>query len=128
VRPADRPLEIVGDRKWIGTAVRTLLHASLREHSDQKVIAECRAIVGDAPAAQLAVGGEDAVRALNETGDQAAGVRFDGWRGGYGMTLRVASWVIEAHGGVIWSTKHPERPMERAHWSAGSAMRIPLRG
>lgn len=127
VRGANRPLEVVGDRKWIGTAVRTLLHASLREHSDQKVIAECRIVEGDAPALQLAMGIEHAVRALNEEGATASGLRFDGWRGGYGMTLRVARWVIEAHGGVIWSTKHPDRPVERAHWSAGSALRIPLR-
>jgi len=128
LRGADRPLEVIGDRKWIGTAVRTLLHASLREHSDQQVIAECRIVEGDPAMVQLAVGRDEAVRALNDEGAAAAGMRFDGWRGGYGMTLRVARWVIEAHGGVIWSTKHPDRPMERAHWSAGSAMRIPLRG
>ena len=127
VRGADRPLEVVGDRKWIGTALKTLLHASLREHSDQKVIAECRTIDGDVPAVQLAVGADEAVRALNQEDAEAPGTRFDGWRGGYGLTLRVARWVIEAHDGVIWSTKHPERPMERAHWSAGSALRLPLR-
>jgi K+-sensing histidine kinase KdpD len=127
VRGSERVLEVIGDRKWIGNAVRTLLHASLRESDRQTVIAECRAIAGERPAAQLAVGGPSAIEALNEAGDaRGAETRFDGWRGGYGMTFRVTRWVVEAHGGVIWSTPHPDKLQDHPGWSAGTAFRIPL--
>ena len=127
VREPGRVLEVVGDRKWLGTAVRTLLHASLRESDRQTVIAECRAIEGERAAAQLAVGSAAAIEALSAAGDaHGTETRFDGWRGGYGMTFRVARWVVEAHGGVIWSAPHPDKLQDHPGWSAGTAFRIPL--
>ncbi len=112
------PLEVVGDRARLATAVRALLHAALRERGDAGiVVAHCARSDVDGAWALLAVGDESDVATLMSA-QRASG--FDEWRGGMGLALPVARRVVAAHGGTIWSASG-ERPR------AGSAMRIPLR-
>lgn len=121
VRGADRPLEVIGDRARLGTAVRALLHDAVRERSQGTVLARCERQDGDGAWALLAVGRDEAdVAALAAA--PAAG--FDEWRSGLGMALPIARRVVDAHGGSIWSVLW-SAPDEPRH--AGSAMRIPLR-
>jgi signal transduction histidine kinase len=122
---ADAPLEVVGDRAHLGRAVGTLLHASLRERGDPGVItAELSRVNGSPPAAQLVVGDEETRRALQVDSSAA----YDEWHGGQGLARPLARMVVLAHGGTIWSTPKPDRDRERPGWSAGSALRIPLKG
>ena len=125
LRRPDGPLEVEGDRKRLADAVRTLFRASLRERGLPGVlVAQLSRVNGSPPAALLTIGDESFRQALGET----PGADFDGWRGGVGAVLRIAKWVVEAHGGQLWSAADPDRDRTRAGWSGGTAMRIPLKG
>jgi hypothetical protein len=101
-------------------AIRTLLHAALRERGEPGVIiAQCSVVDGAPPWAVLAVGEEQALPSL-VAASLGAPPPFDEWRGGLGLALPVARRVIEALGGALWSA-----PGERPR--AGSALRLPLR-
>ena len=119
VRGSDQPLEVIGDRARVSTAVQALLHAALRERGEPGVIiAQCSRLAGSPPSALLAIGDESTVRIVAAAAADAP--TFDEWRGGLGMALPVARRVVEAHGGALWSA-----PGERPR--AGSALRIPLK-
>jgi signal transduction histidine kinase len=125
VKSQDGPLMVVGDRRQLGEAVKALFRASLRERGDPGVVvAEMSRLPGAEPAALLVVGDEPFRRALRAKMD----TEFDSWRGGLGVTLPIASRVVAAHGGMLWSTPDPKRDQTRPGWSGGSALRIPLRG
>jgi signal transduction histidine kinase len=124
VQSENGPLMVVGDRRQLGEAVKALFRASLRERGEPGVvIAEVARVSGSQPAALLAIGDEPFRRALRSATD----TEFDGWRGGLGVVLPIASRVVAAHGGVLWSTPDPKRDQNRAGWSGGSALRIPLK-
>ena len=124
VRGQDGPLVVVGDRRQLGEAVKALLRASLRERGEPGVVvAELSRLTGSQPAALLVIGDEPFRHALRAKTD----TEFDGWRGGLGVVLPIASRVVEAHGGRLWSTPDPKRDPNRAGWSGGSALRIPLK-
>ena len=125
VRAGNHPLPVVGDRRQLGEAVIALLRASMRERGEPgAVVAEVTRLAGPPPAALLMIGDDsirDALRASMDT-------EFDGWRGGLGVKLPIARHVVEAHGGTIWSTPDPKKlSRDRAGWSGGSAIRIPLK-
>ena len=120
VRVPNRPVTVTGDRTRLSVAIRTLLHAALRERGEPGVIiAQCSVVDGAPPWAVLAVGEEHALPSLV---DATLGTPppFDEWRGGLGLALPVARRVIEALGGSLWSA-----PGDRPR--AGSALRLPLR-
>ena len=119
IRGADRPLEIVGDRIRLETAIGALMRAALRERGEPgAIVVECLATDGDQPSAVVAIGDEEIVRELKHP---SSGARFDEWRGGgLGLALPVARRVVEAHGGTLWSGM-------RDGPRAGSAFRIPLK-
>jgi signal transduction histidine kinase len=120
VRVPKRQVTVIGDRARLSAAVRTLLHAALRERGEPGVIvAECSAIDAAPPWAMLAVGEEDALPSLVDAG-LGTPPPFDEWRGGLGLSLPVARRVVEALGGSLWSA-----PGARPR--AGSALRLPLR-
>lgn len=50
---------------------------------------------------EIHIGDEDTLAALDAEGAAPREV-FDEWRGGSGLTLPTARWIIEAHGGQIW--------------------------
>lgn len=119
VRGGDLPLEVVGDQARVGSAVRALLYAALRERGEPGVIiAECSRLAQSPPSALLVIGDEATIRAVAAAAADAP--TFDEWRGGLGMALPVARRVVEAHGGALWSA-----PGDRPR--AGSALRIPLK-
>jgi signal transduction histidine kinase len=124
VRGTDGPLIVVGDRRQLGEAVKALFRASLRERGEPGVVvAELSRVTGSQPAALLVIGDEPFRHALQTATD----AEFDGWRGGLGVVLPIASRVVAAHGGRLWSTPDPKRDPNRAGWSGGSALRIPLK-
>jgi signal transduction histidine kinase len=120
VKTADGPVTVAGDRARLGTIVRALMHAALRERGTPGDIVAAVTVTRDAAAsfAVLAVGDESILGTLV---DAARGTPppFDEWRGGLGMALPVGRRVIDAHGGALWSA-----PGERPR--AGSALRLPL--
>jgi two-component system cell cycle sensor histidine kinase PleC len=119
VRGADQPLDVLGDRTRLATALQALLHAALRERGEPGVIvAKVSKARSGPPAAIVAIGAEGMVGTLEEAA--ALDAPFDEWRGGLGLALPVARRVVEAHGGSLWSA-----PGERPR--AGSALRIPLK-
>jgi signal transduction histidine kinase len=120
VRIPDGPVAVTGDRARLSAAIKTLLHAALRERGEPGVIvADCSIVDGAQRWAVLAVGDGDAVRSLIEAGMNTP-LPFDEWRGGLGLALPVARRVVEALGGALWSA-----PGDKPR--AGSALKLPLR-
>jgi len=120
VRVPNRPVTVTGDRARLSVAIKTLLHAALRERGEPGVIvAECSTVDGAPPWAVLAVGEEQALPSL-VSASLGTPPPFDEWRGGLGLALPVARRVIEALDGALWSA-----PGDRPR--AGSALRLPLR-
>jgi signal transduction histidine kinase len=120
LRVPNQPVTVTGDRARLGAAVKTLLHAALRERGEPGVIvAECSVVDNSPGWAVLAVGAEDTLPSLIQAGFSTP-PPFDEWRGGLGLTLPVARRVVEALGGALWSA-----PGDRPR--AGSALKLPIR-
>jgi len=120
VRVPHRPVTVTGDRARLSAAIKTLLHAALRERGEPGVIvAECSVVDGAPSWAVLAVGEEQALPSLVAAA-LGSPPPLDEWRGGLGLALPVARRVVEALGGSLWSA-----PGDRPR--AGSALRLPLR-
>jgi two-component system cell cycle sensor histidine kinase PleC len=120
VRGAERPLQIVGDKARIASAVRVLLHLIIRERADAVVVTECSVAEGAQPMALVVISEESRVQELTEA--RAAGTMVGEWKAGTGFGLPLARRVVEAHGGTISSAPgdHPDKPR------SGMALRIPL--
>ena len=114
-RGADRQVMVTGDRVRIATAVRALIHASVRERpAPGVVVAECSIV---STWGVVAVGDNALLPALvRSAGDAPPG--FDEWRGGMGLSLPVGKRVVESQGGAVWSIGDgPQR---------ASGLRLPL--
>jgi signal transduction histidine kinase len=114
-RGADRPVMVTGDRVRIGTAVRALIHASVRERAEAGVVvAECSIVD---TWGVVAVGDDAWLPGLvRSAGGAPPG--FDEWRGGMGLSLPVGKRVVESQGGAVWSIgEGPQR---------ASGLRLPL--
>ena len=120
VKSADGPVMVSGDRARLGTIVRTLMHAALRERGTPGVIVSAVTARRDTtpPYAVVAIGEESILDSLADLA-QGTPPPFDEWRGGLGMALPVGRRVIDAHGGALWSAPGREP-------RAGSALRLPL--
>lgn len=117
---ATKHVPVAGDRLRLGTALRALVHAALRERVEPGVVVVACSTVADGggPWALVTIGDETAIPALAGLARAAAPPPFDEWRGGLGLALPVGRRLIEAHGGAVWSA--PDNPR------AGSAFRLPL--
>ncbi len=120
-RGTNQPVMVTGDRTRLGTALRALIHAAVRERGEPGVIVvECSILSNSTPASALVtIGDEATVRALAEAARSEP--PFDEWRGGLGLALPIGRRVIERQGGALWSVAGD-------HSRAGSAVRLPIAG
>ncbi|MBI3048423.1 MAG: HAMP domain-containing histidine kinase [Acidobacteria bacterium] len=117
---ATQPINVAGDRPRLGSALRALVQAALRERAEPGVVVvQCSMIAeGSKPWAVVAIGDETVTPALIDAARADSPPPFDEWRGGMGLALPVGRRLIEAHGGGVWSA--PSSPR------AGSALRLPI--
>ena len=114
------PVHVTGDRIRLGTMVKALMLATLRERDEPGVIVvECSTLSDTNQTwALVTVGDETATPALLDAARDAPPY-FDEWREGLGFALPVGRRVIEAHGGAVWSV-----PVGAPR--TGSAIRLPV--
>lgn len=120
LRGTDRPLVVTGDRTRLGAALKSLMHAALRERGEPGTIVVDCSTIGAADGMRfvlVAFGDQTVLPALIAPATGTA-PPFDEWRGGLGLALPVARRVIEGHGGALWSADGAR---------AASALRLPLR-
>ncbi len=99
-RTAGRPVTVTGDRVRIAAAIKALIHAAVRERSAAGVVvAECSIV--DAWGV-VAVSDEALLPEFARSAREAP-PEFDEWRGGMGLSLPLATRVVESQGGAIWS-------------------------
>ena len=120
-RGTTQPVMVTGDRTRLGSALRALMHAAVRERGEPGVIVvECSIQQDTTPASALITIGDEATgRALAEAATSKP--PFDEWRGGLGLALPIGRRVIERQGGTVWSVAGD-------HSHAGSAVRLPITG
>src|SRR5688572_22281835 len=99
-RGCDQPIIVTGDRVRIGKALSALMHAALRERGEPgAIIAECSVekdwVVLTVSEPSLAPSLRDGPRLTPPFADE--------WWGGTGFSRPLARWIIEAHGGALWS-------------------------
>jgi signal transduction histidine kinase len=99
-RGCDRPVIVCGDRPRLGKALAALMHAALREQGPPGVIAvEC----STAADRVLVTVSDPALAASLRNGPTLTPAFADEWWGGTGFSRPMARWIIEAHGGALWS-------------------------
>lgn len=97
------PAPISADIGRLRDALNWILVALRRElvMADRLIVRERPSMHNGAAAYELHIGDEETVAAIDA---EAAGhLVFDEWRGGNGMLLPIARWVLDAHGGHIWA-------------------------
>ena len=96
----DQPIMVTGDRARMKQALTALMHAALREQGEPiVVVAECRAEPGWAVITVCEPSLAEALR----SGPRLHPPFADEWWGGTGFSRPLARWIIEAHGGALWS-------------------------
>lgn len=120
LRGTDRPLVVTGDRTRLGAALKSLMHAALRERGEPgAIVVDCSTIgAADGTRFVLVAVGDQAVLPALVASAADNPPPFDEWRGGLGLALPLARRVIEGHGGALWSADGVR---------AASALRLPLR-
>jgi signal transduction histidine kinase len=99
-RGCDQPIVMVGDRARIKQAFGALMHAALREQGAPIVlVAECSVEPGWA----LVTVCEPSLAPALRQGPRLTPPFADEWWGGTGFSRPLARWIIEAHGGALWS-------------------------
>jgi K+-sensing histidine kinase KdpD len=93
-----------GDAVRLRGAFTSLLHAIRREivTSSRLYVRERAGEYGGQRASWLAIGDADRIDAL-ETATPETLATFEEWRGGCGLSLPIARWILAAHGGAVWS-------------------------
>lgn len=99
-RGCDHPIMVNGDRARLRQALGALMHAALREQGESVVIAaECTVepgwVVLTVCEPSLAPGLRQGPRLTPPFADE--------WWGGTGFSRPLARWIVEAHGGALWS-------------------------
>ena len=100
-RPPE-PLRLVGDGPRLRQAVAAVLAATLRERAEPGTMVAAAGLQPDlnGETCWLTVAPEDATTASFVAADWAP---FDRFRGGVGFRLLLASAIVEAHGGALYS-------------------------
>ena len=99
-RGCDHPIMVVGDRARIKQALGALMHAALREQGESIVLAAECAVEGDSAVLTVC---DPALAPVLREGPRLTPPFADEWWGGTGFSRPLARWIIEAHGGALWS-------------------------
>jgi signal transduction histidine kinase len=99
-RGCDHPIMVIGDRARMKQALGALMHSALREQGEPiVVVAECTV----EPGAVVITVSDPALAPVLKEGPQLTPPFAEEWWGGTGFSRPLARWIIEAHGGALWS-------------------------
>jgi signal transduction histidine kinase len=99
-RGCEQPIVITGDRSRMKQALGALMHSALREQGEPIVIvAECTV----EPGVVVITVSDPALAPALRLGPRLTPAFADEWWGGTGFSRPLARWIIEAHGGAVWS-------------------------
>lgn len=99
-RGCDHPIMVTADRARMQRALGALMHAALREQGEPIVlVAECSV----EPGAVIITVCDPRLAATLRQGPRLTPPFAEEWWGGTGFSRPLARWVIEAHGGMLWS-------------------------
>jgi signal transduction histidine kinase len=100
VRGCEHPIMVSGDRGRMKQALGALMHSALREQGEPiVVVAECTMASG----AVVITVSDPALASVLREGPRLTPPFAEEWWGGTGFSRPLARWIIEAHGGALWS-------------------------
>jgi signal transduction histidine kinase len=99
-RGCEQPVMMIGDAAMMRDAFTALMHTALREQGEPVVLAaECTI----EPASALFTVCDPALAPVLRRGPTLTPPFAEEWWGGTGFSRPLARWIIEAHGGELWS-------------------------
>lgn len=102
---APGPTLVVADAGWLKRAITSIVDALRREvgSSNKLYVQQDTGQYHGTPATWILIGDTDQMNVLREQPKDALGWFDDKERGNLGITIWIAKWVLNAHGGGLWA-------------------------
>ena len=101
---AKQPAMVHGDGHWLKAALTSIVDALRREIGSNTVyVQQDNGEYQGKPAAWILIGDDRQMDVLRQQPKNALGWFDDKERGNLGLTLWIAKWVLNAHGGGLWA-------------------------